>query len=290
MSPLRYTIFLLYYVLSTCAVNAQESDNLRLFAYQPNCTDFVLGYSVDLMAEGRLVGHPERSCALRVDYDGCATTLCKVNRQLRQWQICVAEKAKEKLEATCSWNSETATLDAPVGSVSDAPIGSGPIAERCFRDASLALRERMTILLSPSIPPEEQLAALAFNDQLITSLKTHEGETSNILCGHHMNIGSSFPDLPTAKSLRIALLSSRAAIENREDLFALLRLSFETHRAEINLSREQWFACLTDLEVAHFVFGTPLDDLISGLNSTCKLFQDEATKDLALEDFEEMKS
>ena len=286
-------ILVLFLTVSTSAAVAQETDNLRVFAYEPICSDYVLGYSIDLMAEGRLVGHPEKTCNLNVDYSECSTTLsttlCRVRVQLREWQSCVEEKAKEKLDTTCSWFAESAPLDTPVGSVSVAPNGSGLVAEKCFSEAVAALRERMTILLSPSISPNEQQMALSFNDQLITSLKTHNEQTSSIVCGHYMNIAPSFPDLPTAKALRIALLTSRAAGENRENLFAILRLAFETDRTGINLSRESWFSCFTDLEVEFFVFRAPLDDLISEFEQTCDLFLDEETRADALQDFEEIR-
>lgn len=285
-----FTILFSAFFLSVSSALPQETDNLRLFAYKPKCSDFILGYSINLMAEGRLVGHPEKSCNLNVDYSACSTTLCRVGVQLREWQACVAEKATQKLETSCNWFSETAAIDTPVGTGADTPVGSGIVAERCFSEAVSALRERMTILLSPSISPEEQQIALSFNDQLIAALKSHNGMTSNIVCGQHMKVAESFPDLPTAKALRIALLSSHAAVENRSTLFAIMRLAFETSRANIKVPREGWYSCFVDLEVSFFVFRSNLDDLLVNFERTCALFLVEETQTEALQDFGEMKS
>lgn len=271
------------------SVEAQETDNLRLFAYEPKCSDYILGYSIDLMAEGRLVGHPKQSCTVSVDYSNCTNTLCRVGVQLRQWQTCVEEKAKEKLETNCRWNSEGAPLDVPVGSGSVDPVGSGPAAEECYDDAVSALRERMTILLSPSVPPEEQQIALSFNDQRIAILKNYDGKMSNVVCGVHMNLGKSFPDLPTTKALRIALLTARSEGAARQDLFSIIRLAFESDRIGINLPREAWFACFTDLEVEFFVYRRPINELISDFKTTCGLFLDDHTKMSAMLDFEAMR-
>ena len=272
MTGVRCFSILLFSLSLWSSAVGQSRDRLDLFAYDPQCEDYIVGYSIGLLVEGRLVGRPSNLCELEVDLSGCVTTLCKVHRQLAAWHDCTARIAKEGPRSTCDWQAEgTRTVAPPLagGSVDE----SGEVqASACFETAALLLRSHLQILLSPTISPDDQDAALDLNLEALEQLRRGDGKTFGIACGHHMAVDSRFPSLPAVKSLRLMIMAQATPEANRPTLFALARLAYEEGLGSRRLPRDLWFGCFVELEYQYFVARKGTDRLFLEPLKLCPTF------------------
>lgn len=286
----RRMLIVLFAVGFSTPIIGQTTDRLELFAYDPKCEDYVIGYSIGLMAEGRLVGGPSKLCKLDVDLSGCSTALCKVNRQLAAWHDCVAKHASPKGKAFCDWHSREFQMATPaLGDYADA-AGNSTSASFCFETAASLLRDHMTILLSPTLDPDDQDAALALNLEGLAQLKRSRGGTSGITCGHFMNVGPSFPTLTPVTSMRLMIMARATGDTERPTLYSLIRLAYEEALESRSLPRDLWFRCMLDLEYEYFVRSRNTKQLLVSPINYCSALRSDSTKTAAaLRDLQETK-
>lgn len=249
---------------------ARADESFEFMYYAPKLQDYVPGYSVELMKSGGLIGYPRKLSTCTPSSSNastCTTNMCRLSTQMQAWRACqeaLAQEQRQSLPTQPSPGKGDPNARPATGGAATRPAAID-VSDRakCFGYASDLLRQRILVLYSTHLSPDEIADALALIDDELNALQHSASRSYQVPCGMHISAADTFPRLTTPQLLRLFVMVKASSDTNRPKLIATARLAHERDLPTRTLSRETWHDCFVQLEYFVFVRSTATDDAAS---------------------------
>lgn len=247
----------------------------EFFFYNPTPSDYVAGYSINLMKKGEVIGFPRAvsQCTEKAgEISSCKTNFCKIRTLLAAWEVCRQKFASDKQDSF-KIDSGTGTAPNPPTPLKDPPTSWQPPAgaKECFSTAADLTSKKIMITLSTQLTPEEIANLTSVIDSQLTELRKDGATIAQLPCQTFLAPAAGLPNLSAPQQVRLFALLALSTDAELRVMESLVRLAFDPTLSP-RVPRGLWLQCIAQAEFSVLLYRTPISKLLGAPSVLCPTF------------------